>query len=100
LRAAGPWGQGFPPPLFDNVFECVGSRRMGADQRHLRANLRDPRDGRVHTATWFSAEGDLPVGSSVRLAYELTIDDWQGVESLRLLVRHVESVPAPALEPA
>src|SRR5690348_8862638 len=38
LRAAGPWGQGFPPPLFDNVFECVGSRRIGAGQRHLRAN--------------------------------------------------------------
>ncbi|HET6911794.1 MAG TPA: single-stranded-DNA-specific exonuclease RecJ [Rhodanobacteraceae bacterium] len=98
LRAAGPWGQGFPLPLFDNVFECVGSRRIGAGQRHLRANLRDPRDGRVHTAVWFNAERDWPDGSSIRVVYELTIDDWQGVESLRLLVRHVE--PVPALAPA
>jgi single-stranded-DNA-specific exonuclease len=100
LRAAGPWGQGFPPPLFDNAFECVGSRRIGADQRHLRANLRDPRDGRVYTAVWFNASGDWPAGSSVRVAYELTIDDWKGAESLRLLVRHVEPVVVPAREPA
>ena len=98
LRAAGPWGQGFPPPLFDNVFECTGSRRIGAGQRHLRASLRDRRDGRVHTAVWFNAEDDWPAGSSVRIVYELTVDDWQGVQSLRLLVRHVE--PVPALEPA
>lgn len=90
LRVAGPWGQGFPPPLFDNVFECVAWRRMGAEQRHQRANLRDPRDGRVHTAVRFNAEADWPAAPAVRVAYELAIDDWQGVESLRLLVRHVE----------
>lgn len=100
LRGAGPWGQGFPPPLFDNVFECVGSRRVGAGQRHLRANLRDPRDGRVHMATWFNATDDWPAGASVRIAYELTLDDWQGLESLRLLVRHVESASVRAPEPA
>src|SRR5690348_4946516 len=100
LRAAGPWGQGFPPPLFDNVFECVGWKRIGADQRHLRANLRDPRSGRVYTAVWFNAEGDWPAGSSACVAYELAVDDWQGVESLRLIVRHVEPLPVPAPEPA
>jgi single-stranded-DNA-specific exonuclease len=52
----------------------------------------------VHTAVWFNAEDDWPAGSSVRIVYELTVDDWQGVQSLRLLVRHVE--PVPALEPA
>ena len=96
LRVAGPWGQGFPPPLFDNVFECVGWKRMGAEQRHVRANLRDPRDGRVHTAVHFNAEGDWPAAPIIRVAYELTIDDWQGVESLRLRVRHVETVSEPA----
>lgn len=100
LRSAGPWGQGFPPPLFDNVFECVGWRRIGADQRHVRANLRDPRDGRVHTAVWFNATGECPVGASLRVVHELTLDDWQGTESLRLLVRHVEPGPAPVPGPA
>jgi len=96
LRAAGPWGQGFPPPLFDNVFECVGWRRIGAGQRHLRASLRDPRDGRVHAAVHFNAESDWPAAPGVRIVYELTVDDWQGVESLRLIIRHVEPVSVPA----
>jgi single-stranded-DNA-specific exonuclease len=90
LRAAGPWGQGFPPPLFDNVFECVGWRRIGAEQRHLRINLRDLRDGRVHTAVQFNAQADPPAAPGLRAAYEMAIDDWQGVESLRLLLRHIE----------
>jgi len=90
LRAAGPWGQGFPPPLFDNVFECTGWRRIGTEQRHLRINLRDPRDGRVHTAMQFNAQADPPVAPTLRLVYELAIDDWQGVETLRLLLRHLE----------
>ncbi|HEY3521650.1 MAG TPA: single-stranded-DNA-specific exonuclease RecJ [Rhodanobacteraceae bacterium] len=90
LRSAGPWGQGFPPPLFDNVFECVGWRRVGAEQRHLRANLRDPRDGRVHNAVQFNAPADPPAAPALRMAYELAIDDWQGVESLRLRLRHFE----------
>lgn len=88
LRAAGPWGQGFPPPLFDNVFECVGWRRIGSEQRHLRINLRDPRDGRVHTAVQFNADSDPP--STLRAVYELAIDDWQVVETLRLRLRHFE----------
>jgi single-stranded-DNA-specific exonuclease len=100
LRVAGPWGQGFPPPLFDNVFECVGWKRIGAEQRHVRANLRDPRDGRVHTAVHFNVEGDWPATPGVRIAYELTVDDWQGAESLRLRVRHVEPASVAALATA
>ncbi|MGH8212021.1 MAG: single-stranded-DNA-specific exonuclease RecJ [Rhodanobacteraceae bacterium] len=90
LRVAGPWGQGFPPPLFDNVFECVGWRRVGAEQRHLRLNLRDPRDGRVHAAVCFNADSEPP--STLRAAYELAIDDWRGVETLRLRLRHLEPI--------
>ncbi|HEX5353433.1 MAG TPA: single-stranded-DNA-specific exonuclease RecJ [Rhodanobacteraceae bacterium] len=90
LRVAGPWGQGFPAPLFDNLFECVDCKAMGADGAHRRMRLRDPRDGRVHDAVWFGADGDLPVGASLRIAFELSIDNWRGHESLRLLVRHWE----------
>lgn len=95
LRVAGPWGQGFPTPLFDNVFECVGWRRMGAENRHVRASLRDPRDGRTHTAVQFNVPLDWPAVPMLRVAYELCMDDWRGVESLRLIVRHVEPAPTP-----
>lgn len=94
LRAGGPWGQGFPAPMFDNVFECTACRAMGADGAHRRLHLRDPRDGSVRDAVWFGADGELPMNVPLRVAYELMVNDWQGRESLRLLVRHWEPADA------
>lgn len=88
LRFAGPWGQGFPAPVFDNEFECVRQRRMGLN--HLRLDLRDPRDGRLHEAVMFNVEPGTELPSRLRAAYELQVNDWQGRESARLLLRHVE----------
>jgi single-stranded-DNA-specific exonuclease len=90
LRHAGPWGQAFPEPLFDNLFECASWKLMG--ERHLRLQLRDPRDGTVHDAVMFNAYHGEPPPSRLRAAYELTINDWQGRETPRLLLRHI--VPA------
>jgi len=90
LRVAGPWGQGFPAPLFDNVFECEACRAMGTDGAHRRLRLRDPRDGRLHDAVWFGADGDVATGASLRVVFELIVNDWNGRESVRLLVRHRE----------
>jgi len=88
LRHAGPWGQAFPEPLFDNRFECASWKVMG--ERHLRLQLRDPRDGALHDAVMFNAYHGQPPPSPLRAAYELTINDWQGRESPRLLLRHIE----------
>lgn len=90
LRAAGPWGQAFPEPVFDNVFECASWRVMG--ERHLRLSLRDPRDGSVHDAVMFNAYEGTPPPAVLRAAYELVINDWQGRESARLLLRYLEPV--------
>ena len=94
LRMAGPWGQGFPMPLFDNIFECIECKAMGKDGAHRRLGLRDPRDGRIHDAVWFGADGDAPTGVSLRIAFDLSVNDWHGRESLQLLVRHVETAAA------
>ncbi len=88
LRHAGPWGQAFPEPLFDNLFECAHWKVMG--ERHLRLQLRDPRDGSVHDAVMFNAYHGQPPPPHLRAAYELTINDWQGRETARLLLRHIE----------
>ena len=87
LRDAGPWGQGFPEPLFDNAFECTSWKVMG--ESHLRLGLRDPRDGALHQAVMFNAYRGEPPPAQLRAVYELGIDDWQGRESVRLLLRHM-----------
>ena len=92
LRVAGPWGQGFPAPMFDNVFACVECKAMGTDGAHRRLRLCDPRDGCEYAAVWFGAMEDLPAGIALRIAFELSINDWRGQESLQLLVRHCEPV--------
>lgn len=90
LRHAAPWGQAFPEPVFDNVFECPSWRVMG--EKHLRLDLRDPRDGRTHEAVMFNAYTGVAPPPVLRAAYELSVNDWQGRESLRLLLRHIEAV--------
>ncbi len=88
LRHAGPWGQAFPEPLFDNLFDCASWKVMG--ERHLRLQLRDPRDGALHDAVMFNAYHGQPPPPRLRAVYELGINDWQGRETPRLLLRHIE----------
>ena len=90
LRDAGPWGQAFPEPVFDNVFECASWKAMG--ETHLRLQLRDPRDGTLQEAVMFNAYHGQPPPARMRAAYELGINDWLGRESARLLLRHMEPV--------
>src|SRR5690606_6325695 len=37
LRLAGPWGQGFPEPVFDGLFRVASWRKVG--ERHLKLEL-------------------------------------------------------------
>ncbi|MDN5924672.1 MAG: DHHA1 domain-containing protein, partial [Xanthomonadales bacterium] len=88
LRHAGPWGQAFPEPLFDNVFTCIQSRPMGAGHRRVR--LCDPRDHAEHDAVMFQVGDAWPEAAQLRVVYELSVNDWQGRETPRLILRHVE----------
>ncbi|MGE7136263.1 single-stranded-DNA-specific exonuclease RecJ [Luteibacter sp. NPDC031894] len=90
LRHAGPWGQGFPPPMFEARFECASWKPMGS--RHLRLQLRHTQGGAPLDAVMFNCYDGTPPPSRMRVAYELSVNDWQGRESLRLLLTHMEAV--------
>ncbi len=75
------WGQGFPPPLFDNEF-AVAEQRLIKDT-HLKLTLE--LDGRRFSAIWFRHTETLP--TRVRLAYRPTIDEYQGQRRISL---HIE----------
>ncbi|MGD9945594.1 MAG: single-stranded-DNA-specific exonuclease RecJ [Burkholderiaceae bacterium] len=78
------WGQGFPPPLFSDVFQ-VGRQSLMAG-KHLRVELRS--GSRRLTAVAFGRTDPLP--SPARLAYRLMRDDFQGLASVRLVIETVE----------
>ncbi|MFZ9070096.1 MAG: single-stranded-DNA-specific exonuclease RecJ [Burkholderiaceae bacterium] len=89
------WGQGFPKPLFRNHFRIVSQQRL--KDRHLRLGLQLPQ-APAHRlqAIWFDAPETLP--PEVELAYELQINDWQGHQSLQLLIRAAQAQPGAAAE--
>ncbi|HEY6453102.1 MAG TPA: hypothetical protein VIX87_10940, partial [Steroidobacteraceae bacterium] len=91
LREGGPWGPGFPEPLFDGVF-CVQSARV-VGERHLKLGLRAPEGRGQFDAIAFNfvdaAEpAPLPSGA-VRLVYRLDSNEYMGERRLQFLIEHV-----------
>src|SRR5438876_853047 len=78
------WGQGFPQPLFCDEFEVLGQRVVG--EKHLK--LRLARGGRTLEAMRFNALDPLP--SSVRAAYRLSVNEFNGMQNLQLVIEHWE----------
>jgi len=89
LETAGPWGQGFPEPLFDGAFELRESRIVG--DRHARYRLRGPGE-RVIEAIHFNAAENLAAPGPVQLAYRLGVNRYQGYESPELRVELLKAV--------
>ena len=90
LRFAGPWGQAFPEPLFDDEFRVLDWKLMG--QTHLRLTLQHAQRREPLEAVMFGGYAGKPPPARLRAAFELSIDEWNGRERLRLLVRHIEAV--------
>ncbi|GMU44453.1 MAG: single-stranded-DNA-specific exonuclease RecJ [Lysobacterales bacterium] len=88
IEAAGPFGQAFAEPLFDNEFELLDRRVLKG--RHLKLRLRAPGRARPVDAIWFAAPTafleDTP--ARLRLLYQLVVERWQGLESACVQVRH------------
>lgn len=94
LRAGGPWGQLFPEPTFDGVFNVRNTRIVG--ERHVKMWVEVPHTGRAFDAIAFNfldaadAGGatQLPSGE-VHLVYRLDINEYQNQRRLQLLVDKV-----------
>ncbi|MBO9663144.1 single-stranded-DNA-specific exonuclease RecJ [Dokdonella sp.] len=88
LRYAGPWGQGFAEPLFDNVFAVESWRAVG--ERHLKLKLRLDERADTYDAILFDALDCMPPPARVRALFQLDLNDWNGRESLQLLLKQIE----------
>ncbi len=90
LRLAGPWGQGFPEPVFDGVFTVLQARALG--ERHLKMSLKPEQGGVPLSAIHFGGWTGAPPPARIHVAYQLEPDDWNGRRSVQLLVRHWRAV--------
>ncbi|WP_334179415.1 single-stranded-DNA-specific exonuclease RecJ [Pseudoxanthomonas sp.] len=86
LRSAGPWGQGFPEPVFDGVFDVLDWRVVG--EKHLKFSLRQAGHPSALNAIQFNGWHDMQPPARVRAAYQLDTDDWKDRRGIQLLIRH------------
>ena len=92
LKDAGPWGQGFPEPLFDGEFQLMDHRLVGS--KHLKMTLK-LESGVLIDAIAFNvdlAQWPNPQCSHVNLAYKLDINEFRGRTSLQLMVEGVSAL--------
>lgn len=92
LRNAGPWGQGFPEPVFDGVFTIMQQRFL--QQKHLKLGVTsDAYSDQLLDAIHFNVDPalDLPVGEyQAHLVYRLDVNEFRGESKAQLLVEQMQ----------
>ncbi len=86
LREAGPWGAGFPEPLFCDEFSVVEQRTVG--ENHLKLSVQPVAGGAAVEAIAFNQAGPVYRGR-VQLTYRLDVNEYRGFESPQLIVDQV-----------
>lgn len=94
LHAAGPWGQSFPEPVFDNCFQIMEQRVVGS--RHLRLRLRPAEGGAALDAIAFNQ--DPCHEREVRAVFRVDLNEYQGARRLQLVVEHLEPASPASVE--
>jgi len=89
LEHAGPWGNGFPQPVFNGEFNFIKQHVVA--QKHLRLELALTNSNQVFNAIAFNQEA-LPYNfkGNVNLVYEVNVNRFRGAENLQLLVRQID----------
>ena len=92
ILSSGPWGQGFPEPLFDGEFEIISSRIVG--EKHLKLQLRAPGNDRTVDAIAFNVtDEDWPKSiGRVQTIYKLDINEFAGKRKLQLVVDYISPI--------
>ncbi|MDH3319916.1 MAG: single-stranded-DNA-specific exonuclease RecJ [Betaproteobacteria bacterium] len=85
LLEARVWGPGFPPPLFCDTFALESQRVVG--DKHPKLQL--VKDGRRLQAMRFNALDPLP--ARFRAAYRLSVNEYNGLQTVQVNVEHVEA---------
>lgn len=91
VRLSGPWGQSFPEPCFDGVFDVLQQRLVG--EKHLKLMVREPQSGLLLDAICFFVDLDKwpnDACEKIRLVYKLDINEFRGQKNLQLMVDYLE----------
>ncbi len=91
LREAGPWGQAFPEPLFEGIFEIVEQRLLAG--KHLKMML--AKEDKLFDAIAFNTDvNDWPNYrcERVNIVYRMDVNEFRNKCKVQLVVEHLEAV--------
>ena len=90
LQNAATWGQSFPEPVFDGVFDVIQARIVG--QRHLKLVLRKPGgDLMIDAIAFFMDQPEQWLGlRQIKAAYKLDINEFRGNRSVQFILQYLE----------
>ncbi len=89
VRSGGPWGQAFPEPLFDGVFQILEQRLLAG--KHLKMTLAI--ENKMLDAIAFNVDlNRFPNyrAEYVRIVYRMDVNEYRGKCKLQLIVEHME----------
>lgn len=91
LKQSGPWGQGFPEPVFNGNFYCI--KHQWLKEKHLKLWFSHPQNQEPIEAIAFNAS-DKPLPESLKqlnVAYKLDVNHFRGTKKLQLMIEHIEA---------
>jgi single-stranded-DNA-specific exonuclease len=92
LRAAGPWGQHFPEPMFDGEFEIVDWKVVG--EKHVKLQLLPLDAEEALDAIAFNADMEKlqQADGYIRAAYKLDVNEFRNQKRVQLVIEYFEGL--------
>ena len=93
ISMGGPWGQGFPAPIFDGCFAVLSSQVIA--NRHLKLSLEVPDFSHLLDAIAFNVDYDILTTQIIRkveIAYRMEINCFRGYESIQAVIEQISIV--------
>ena len=92
LFQAGPWGQGFPEPIFDGIFN-VNEHRI-VSKKHLKLNVTPSGGQQKIDAIAFNIDRYQwrEDANEIHIAYQLSVNEFRGMRSPQLIIQYLESL--------
>ena len=92
IQNGATWGQDFPEPVFDGVFDVIQVRIVG--QRHLKLVLRRPGEHTmIDSIAFFADRPEHWLGlRQIRAAYKLDINEYKGSRTVQFIVHYFEKM--------
>ena len=90
IESAGPWGQQFPEPVFDNCFRIVDWKIVG--EKHLKMQLlHDEGDKTIDAIAFNTLADDLPSLQKIHVAYRMNVNEFRNNRNLQLIVDYMSA---------